>query len=217
MTILTRAALLCFAALSLPLHAEADPPTAISINVYGDIVTASGLTPGGEVAMLAVWSNDVAPGTTNAGVLSETADADATGSASITFRQQLPPRTLVAVIDVKSGRIEVFAEQPRFRRLELPPRRLKRDDARDVDAVLSPFEFAVTVVVRPAVGAWIHSGGDGGATDGDGRADGGVRTGPEAMRPLGDAPPPPRKITPRDMVLSIAPDAGVFSIAEVTP
>jgi hypothetical protein len=177
----------------------------------------SGLTPGGEVAIVTIWSNEVALGTTNTGILTETTDADSSGSATVTFRQQLPARTLVAVIDIKSGRIEILAEEPRFRRVELPARRLKRDAARDVDAVLSPFRFAVTVLVRPAVGAWIHSGGDGGATDDDGRPDGGVRTRPAAMTRLGTAPPPPPKITPRDIVLSIAPDTGVFSIAEVTP
>jgi hypothetical protein len=197
--------------------AQAPGPPPITISVFGDVVMANGLTPGGEVAVLAVWSNEVMRGSRDSGALSETTDADSGGSATVTFRQKLPARTLVAVIDIKSGRIEFLAEEPRFRRVELPERRLRRDGARDVDAVLSPFEFAITVLVRPPVGAWIHTGGDGGSSDDDGQPNGGVRTRPSAMTRLGDAPPAPPKIIPRDVVLSVALHSGVFSVQEVTP
>jgi hypothetical protein len=185
--------------------AQSPEPPPITISVFGDVVMANGLTPGGEVAVLAIWSNEIARSSRNGGALSQTTEADSGGSASVTFPRQLPPRTMVVVIDVRSGRIEVLAEEPRFRRVELAARRLKRNDARDVEAVLSPFDYAVTVLVRPVVGAWIHTGGDGGASDDDGRPNGGVRTRPAAMTALGDAPPAPPKITPRDVVLSIDP------------
>jgi hypothetical protein len=197
--------------------AQSPEPSPITISVFGDVVMANGLTSGGKVAVLAIWSNEIARSSRNGGALSQTTDADSGGSASVTFPRQLPPRTMVVVIDVRSGRIEVLAEEPRFRRVELAARRLKRDSAGDVEAVLSPFDYAVTVLIRPAVGAWIHTGGDGGASDDDGRPNGGVRTRPAAMTALGDAPPAPPRITPRDVVFSVDPHSGVFSIEEVTP
>ena len=57
--------------------------------------------------------------------------------------------------------------------------------------------------VRPTVGAWSLSTGDGSASDDDGVADGHLGARFDLMEPIGDSPPPPERIESHDVVIAI--------------
>jgi hypothetical protein len=198
-----------------PLFAAAEPPSPqpLAIQVEGNIVTATGLTPGGACAVIVSWRMRAA--------IVETwraRTADEAGVVSAAFPFAAPAGGLIAVIDVATGRLQVtVGDGSFFERIDLPAGRFKRDDARDVDEVASPQVRAMTVIARPGEGVWVQRGFDGAGGDADGSVDGRIRTDPAAMTPIGDSGPAPQKIKRRDTVLVIDLMSGTFASTEVEP
>lgn len=196
---------------------EAAAPPPIAIQVESNTVTATGLTPGGNCAVIVSWYSS----TSGIGIVLETARsarADDAGTVSIQFELRRPPSGLVAVLDVTTGRLAVDIGDGRaFERVDMPSERLKRNDAREVEAVASPQMSVMIVAARPAEGVWMQRTVDGGRGDADGQLNGRIRTDPAAMEPLGDSGPPPRKLKHRDTVLIIDRHAGTYATTEVTP
>jgi hypothetical protein len=194
----------------------AEPPPLISISLDGGVVHVSGLTEGGSAVVAVAWKIRM-DGWIDVQRTSRAVDANAEGLASVDF-DSVPPGAFIGVIDISSGRLATHLTEPiRFEREEFPVSRLGRNAARDVEEITSPHEHALVVVVRPGVGAWEHIAGDGGSDDADGIVNGHVRTTPALMRRIGNSPPAPQKITPRDVVLFVDPWDRVYASTEVTP
>jgi hypothetical protein len=132
----------------------AEPPSRpIVIQVDGNVVTATGLTPGGACAVVVSWRvRTTIVETWRAGT------ADGAGSVSAKFPLAAPEGGLIAVIDVESGRLQVsVGDGSFFERVDLPSARLKRNEQRDVDEVTSPQVRAMTVLARAGKGVWVCS------------------------------------------------------------
>jgi hypothetical protein len=194
--------------------AAADPPSPpLGIHIDRNIVTATGLTPGGAYAVIVSWRMRAAIiETWRAGT------ADDAGVASTGFPLEAPPGGLIAVVDVATGRMHVsVGDGSFFERVGLPEARFRRNDERDVEEVASPQVRAMTVVARAGEGVWVQRGFDGAGGDADGRVDGRIRTEPAGMTPIGDSGPPPQKIKRRDKVLVVDLMSGTFASTEVEP
>jgi hypothetical protein len=189
------------------------PSQPIAIQVDGNIVTVTGLTPGGACAVVVSWRVRTAiVETWRAGTV------DSEGAVSAKFPLAAPSGGLIAVVDVSTGRLEVsVGDGSFFERVELPSDRFKRNEERAVDEVASPQVRAMIVVARPGQGVWVQRGFDGGGGDADGRVDGRIGTDPSAMTPIGDSGPPPRKIKHRDQVLVVDLMSGTYATTEVEP
>lgn len=181
----------------------------------GRSVTASGLTPGGNVAVVAGWWTSW-HGSANLGQKWRDAKADAQGAIEVAFTSPLPDKTFLAVIDIATGRIETRIGDPRrYRRLAMDQKQFKNDGKGEFDHVASPHDLAMIILVRPGEGAWIQIAGDGGGRDADGRSDGFLTTKPEAMWPMAQSAGPPKKIRKKDVVLIIDAAAGAYTTTEV--
>src|SRR5688572_5292529 len=127
------------------LRAISEQPSPIAIEISGSSVTATGLTPGGAVAVVAAWNTTV-QGWSKAGHTWQDARAAANGVVQTTFPNPIPPGAFLAVIDVATGRVvEKTDAAQTFQRVELPEKRLKRDSKREVGEIWSPLPRAMIV------------------------------------------------------------------------
>jgi hypothetical protein len=197
-----------------PLIAAAAPPSdPIAIQVNGNVVTATGLTPGGACAVVVSWRVRT--------MVVETwraSTADDTGAVSSAFPLEAPPGGLTAVIDVATGRLQVsLGDGSFFQRVDLPSDTFKRNEQRDVEEVGSPQVRAMTVVVRAGAGVWAQRGFDGAGGDADGRVDGRIQTNPASMMPIDESGAALKKIKQHDAVLVVDLSAGTYASTEVAP
>jgi hypothetical protein len=201
-----------------PFTAAAAPPSdPIAIQVDGNVVTATGLTPGGKCAVVVSWYTR----RSGIGVTLETvreAEVDAAGAASVQFELNRPASGLIAVIDVPTGRLAIDpGDGSAFELVDLPPARLKRNEQREIETLTSPQMSAMIVLARPGDGVWVQRVSDGGRDDADGALDGRIVTDPQAMKSMAGSGPPPKKIKPRDTILIVDRQAGTYAVTEVTP
>jgi hypothetical protein len=215
------AGILCAAWLSAVSEAQlasqqVEPP-AIAIVLNGSTVSASGLTPGGQVIIITGWW--MRPhGLGELGRRWMDGHADPTGSLTVTFSLTVPDDAFVAAIDVATGHWQTRTADPgRYRREDIPEGRFRRNGAREVDLVMLPQESAMFVLVRPGMGAWVQTAGDGAGGDADAQSNGLITGDPAQMRPIGDSPAPPSKIKNKDLFLVLDPKSGMFGVTEVGP
>jgi hypothetical protein len=208
-------ALPVFAGDAFVLRAMSEQPSPIAIEISGSSVTATGLTPGGAVAVVAAWNTTVR-GWSKAGHTWQDARAAANGAVQTTFPNLIPPGAFLAVIDVATGRVvEKTDAVQTFQRLELPEKRLKRDSKREVGEIWSPLPRAMIVWIRAGEGVWVQVAGDGGSGDDDLVTNGRVSTDPGKMNPIAFSPAPPKKIKSHDIVLMIDVRGGLIASTEV--
>jgi hypothetical protein len=199
----------------LSAYAAEMPP--IFFSVQDATVAANGLSPNGAAAVL----NVSVESSGSSSIVTRTwrdARAGADGSISVTFDAPIVPGAFIAVIDVETGRIaRTAATGTLFEQVDLPEKRFKRNESREVDAVATPHPSAMLVVVRRGVGAWLRVAYDGGSGDADGLVDGRITTDPAALQPIAFSPEAPKKIRPNDAVLVIDPQCRCFATTEVEP
>lgn len=196
-----------------PLDAGTQTPP-MTIQVQGDGVTVQGLTPGGDVVVIAGWSTK-ARSVWNIDQPWRAAVADSAGTATVTF-YRVPDGAVVAAADVATGRVAVSdVGSVRFSRIALAAPRFRRNADREVERIESPHERALIVVVRPGIGAWAALAGDGARGDQDGQSDGIIRTDPAALIPIAQSPPPPPRIKHKDVVVLVDAHGLVLGHTEV--
>lgn len=87
---------------------------------------------------------------------------------------------------------------------DLSPDNLQRNEKGDIVAFDVPSSFVEAIVLRPGVGAWALTAGDGGASDGDGRRNATTRLVLSEAKKIGDAPKPPGMLALGDMIFAVA-------------
>lgn len=205
------------ATVTVPLHASSNTPLPIITTVDGQAVSATGLTPGGAVAVLTSWRVKADASWYSSQTWQE-AQADTVGTIGVTFDHAFPPGALVVVVDVSSGRVHLHdVGTARFERTPIATQQLQRDDAGNVTELLSPNESTFTVLVRPGEGIWVQIASDGGTGDADGSVNGRVRTDPANLLPIAGSGAPPQVIQSNDLLFVMDDVAGLVSSAEVTP
>jgi hypothetical protein len=161
-----------------------------SITIESDVVRITGITPGGQVAWLGVSREEPDYYRTTIirrdGVL---VDTDRDGVASITLEHSAPASSVWVAIDIQTGQAAAIAADPRF---DLPLREPLVEPADAgvgvVELTADRHEYLEILLVRPGVGAWRATAGDGGQSDADGIPDGRIRLAATAVIALEGSP-----------------------------
>jgi hypothetical protein len=191
-------------------------PGSAQLRIEGPAVIASGLTPGEKAVVFGVVQEPHRYWWT----LVRYAEVVAVGSDG-TIRYQSPSavdRSFWAVVDLKSGAVAVGVPPgAELRPASLRPQSLRANAAGLIDAFVSSRESVEILCVRPDVGAWALSNGDGGENDRDGVVNGSTTTYAGAMKPLGGSPAAPATLLPHDIIIAVDPESMTFVSTEIAP
>jgi hypothetical protein len=131
---------------------------------------------------------------------------DTLGNARVNLTP-VPPVSIWCVIDLQTGAYEVAAPSGyAIRRAALPSSALHAAPNAQINRLRLNHEFIEVLWVRPGVGAWLASVGDGGESDTDHGVDGHLSIAPELMEPIGASPPPSNHYLPTDTFILIDPE-----------
>ena len=177
-----------------------------SIAFLKDQVLVSGVTEGGDVAWYGIsiekpsW---IAQTVSRSGI----GQSDRSGEFVIKLEKELPPLSIWAVVDMTSGKHALAApEKGSFREVDGPSISPKLSNELSTTQLRDTREFMEIFLVRPQVGAWRASVGDGGASDEDRASDGGISASIESMRPVGLSAAAPTELRAGDIVVVIDPE-----------
>lgn len=183
--------------LAMPAAAQEAP----LLTVGPAALVASGLTPRGGVAWLGVSRQGngvyVAVETTQ-----KQTEADAGGLATLALENDIPTRSVWAVVDISSGGYAVAA--PEVFPLQQEPFEvafLGAGPGGGLDRLLAPHERLLALVVRPGVAAWAVQAGDGKPADSDGLRNGVITLRLADFKPLLSEQRPPATFADGDVVI----------------
>jgi hypothetical protein len=132
--------------------------------------------------------------------------ADALGNAKVNLTS-VPPISLWCVVDLQTGAYAIAAPAGYdIRRMPLPANALHAASNAQLNRLRLKDEFLEVLWVRPNVGVWKATVGDGGLSDSDHAVDGHLSIAPEQMEPLGRSPLPPDHYLPTDTFILINPE-----------
>jgi len=148
----------------------------------------------------------------------ERVDSDTDGDGRVTLQvgRPIPARSLWIAVDLTTGDYAVATPNPAS----------KHERPQDAGAFLSGAKgtpqffkeqraYLDVLLVRPGVGCWTVSLGDGGVTDLDGRPDGFVKADFSRMVPLGSSPASPEDAKGKDLVFAVDPETLQFSVSKL--
>lgn len=198
-----------------PAAAAVEPVLSFS----AEAVTASGLTPGGQVVWFGV-AREIAERSATLVRRDEVAiDDDRDGEVRLELGRPVPLQSIWVAVDLATGAAAVAApEGYPLRRLDLPGRSIGHAAGKP-DWIEDDRGFVEVLLVRPGQGAWGATVGDGGEADDDGSYDGRLMASLDRMRGVGASPPAaPASFSPRDVVVVIDPnrmEIGLRQLVEV--
>ncbi len=199
--LLPRMIVLC---LALTASARAVENAAPQLEITATTITARGITPGGTAVIVGSGRQQSGPrwGITRRQYLRADTDQDGV----ITLPQTASTAFIAwAVVDLVTGRHSVaVGPGTTLRRVDLA-RSIKRGPDGIGTSIATGHEFVEVLWVRPGIGAWAASVGDGGQADADRTPDGRTSCDLQTMRPIGKSPAAPRHMLPGDTVVIIDP------------
>jgi hypothetical protein len=206
MTRRTTGALFGAALIVLGLAARAEAADLLQVTADATTITATGVTPGATVVFFSV-SREVHEYTP----LLRRADgivADTAKNGRVSFRPPngLPPRCIVAAVELESGRFAIGSRPEIAPQLiaDVPGNGFGRGVAGELTRLRRKGDFYEILVVRPGTGAWSLTVGDGGPSDADRASDHAVTLDVDRLMPLaGTAAPPLRQFRPGDVVIGV--------------
>jgi len=185
-----------------------NPKPELTLGFENAAVVAGGLTPGGKIAWFSVAREATGAGSLIARREQVTADDDGDGSARLDLDRPVPPRSMWAAVDLKTGEVALATpgDYP-LRRMALAAGTFHPGAAGDFDRVLAEGHDSLELfVARPAVGAWALSVWDGARDDEDGPANRRLSLAFDGMAAVGQSPAPPVRLLPGDVVVLMDPD-----------
>ncbi|MFP5246452.1 MAG: hypothetical protein ACLGH0_07130 [Thermoanaerobaculia bacterium] len=162
-------------------------------------VVVSGLAAGDQALVVGVAHEPVAY-KVHTVLRGEIVAGSSDGSARYDFTRALPPKSVWAGIDLRSGAVTIASPRPEFlsvTREKLNPGQLRR--------VTRAHSHALFVLIRPTVGAWHAIVHDSDIADADGKGDKHVSLDLARMQPYGASPAVPDEITAEDVLLVFEP------------
>jgi len=188
--------------------AAAAPPShtvpSIALNSAG--ITISGLTPGGSAIVFGMerGAHAYITGYARHNYLLRSADAVGTAHVNLT---SVSPISLWCVVDLQTGAYATAAPAGyAIRSIPFPANALHAASNAQLNRLRLKDEFLEVLWVRPNVGVWQASVGDGGPSDSDHAVDGHLSLAPEQMEPIGRSPLPPNHYLPTDTFILINPE-----------
>jgi hypothetical protein len=196
-----------FAALWSVFAAGAPPAHLVpSIAVNAGGLTVSGLTPGALAIVFGITritKGDMAGYARHNYLLRS---VDALGNARINHAP-LPAVSVWCVVDLRTGSYAMTAPAGyTIRRTSLPANAFRGAPNAQLNSLRLKHDFVEVLWVRPGVGVWEASVGDGGEGDADHTVDGHLSIAPEQMQAIGGSPPPPNHYLPNDTFIIVDPD-----------
>lgn len=174
---------------------------------FGDQeVTISGLTPGGQVAIVAVARKAVDG--INQVVRHSTfiADDDQDGSATLTLEVDLIPRSVWMAVEYETGSTIVGSPGGAGTSTTFDPaNNIFQDEAGNYRFVRVKRSTADIAVIRPNVGGWHLRAWDGGTGDYDGESDGRIFVDTTTMNPIGGTEDPLGSLAVGDVLIGLDP------------
>jgi hypothetical protein len=127
-------------------------------------------------------------------------------------------RSFWAVVDINTGAVAVGVPPgAELRATSVRPQSFRTNAGGVIEAFVSARESVEILCVRPNVGAWALSNGDGGENDRDGVVNGSTMTYAGAMKPLGGSPAAPATLLPDDIIIAVDPESMTFVSTEIAP
>lgn len=191
---------------SSSMSAAPPAPLAPSIALNAGGLAVSGLTPGVPAVVFGIIRE------TKGGVAGYARhnyvlwSVDALGTARVNH-VPLTPVSVWCVVDLRTGAYAMTAPSGyTIRRPSLPTNALRAAPNAQLNSLRLKRDFVEVLWVRPGLGVWEGSIGDGGESDTDHTVDGHVSIAPEQMQAIGGSPPPPNYYLPNDTFIIVDPD-----------
>ncbi len=181
-------------------------------------VVASGVTPKGKVVWFSVAREiaDFAATVVRRDQVVEDEDGD--GKVRLEIGTPVPLQSVWLAVDLASGAFAVAVPEGSLAaELPLAARNRDRGGAGKPAWVEVQRQYLELAVVRPGLGAWALTVGDGGGADEDGAADGSITAALARMRSLGSSPAAPGLFSPRDVVAVVDPNRMQFYVETLAP
>lgn len=188
-------------------------PPSIAVNIGS--ISISGLTPGASAIVFSISreKRGYATGYVRHDYLLR--PANVLGNAGVTV-SSVSPISVWCVVDLRTGAYATATPSGyALRQIPFPNDSLRAVGNVQLNRLRLKHDFLEILWVRPAVGAWLASVGDGGESDSDHTVDGHLSVGPEQMEPLGSSPPPPNHFLPDDTFILVDPDTMEFFAIQV--
>ena len=188
--------------------AQADPPMRVvpTIAVTAQGIAITGLTPRAVSIVFGVSreTRGYMTGYVRHDYLLRSVDA--LGNA-IVHLAAVSPHAVWSVVDLQTGAFATAAPSGAApRRKPFPSDALRAVNDVQLNRLRLKHDFLEVLWVRPGLGAWFTSAGDGGASDADHTLDGYLSITAEQMEPIGASPPPPKHYLPTDTFILVDPD-----------
>lgn len=180
------------------------PPLEMAFD--GPTVEIHNLTPGPEVVYWSVTRDSAGFAPRTVTRAERALDSDADGIVRID-RETPPPRKFLAVaVELASGRFAVLTPKDGpAREIAFPAQSLQSSRGQRLERLENDRDYVELLLVRPGVGAWGLTTGDGAVSDEGPSSDGSVVSSPLSMVPIGESGPPPEEFLKDDLLVRIAP------------
>src|SRR5436305_11879570 len=184
--------------------AQALKPSAPAIAFEKNAVVVTGLTVKGQAVLFAeareLAEDDVATLVRRSLMLT---DDDGDGTVRLDLGKEVPLRSVWVAVDFATGQVAVAAaEGYPLRRVDWRGEGIVRGNSH-ADRVEDARTFAEVLLVRPGVGAWQLTVGDGSSSDDDGAADGRIAAALDQMTQVAGTTTPPVRFDPTDVGMLI--------------
>jgi hypothetical protein len=186
--------------LLLPVAAKAAEPT---LSFEPEAVVADGLQPKATIVWFGVERMIDDSFSATVAEHFEVQQATENGTATLNLERPLDEHSMWVAVDLGSGASVVAAPASYRVASALRPGRLQNNNPSD--EITDHRSAIVGLMVRPAEGAWVIAGGDGGPRDEDGVTNGSLTLALDAFDPLGDSPAAPAKIGKDDLWFIVDP------------
>jgi hypothetical protein len=178
-------------------------------------VVASGISPGGQVAWFGVAreSEDHAAKIVRRETVA--ADDDRDGAVRLDLGREVPRASIWVAVDLATGKAAIATPEG------FPLRRIGLPGPGAVPGGTGPDRLELNrgylelLVVRPGIGVWGATVGDGGEMDDDGAYDGRVSVALAHLRADGTSPAAPQSLGPGDLLVAIDPNEMEVAVSQL--
>jgi hypothetical protein len=195
--------------------AQQPPAPAPVITFEKNTVVVTGVTAKGQAVLFGVArelaEDDVATVVRRSQVLT---DDDSDGTVRLDLGKDVPFRSVWVAVDLATGQFtEAAPEGYPLRLVSWKGSGIERGLAR-ADQVEDDRSFAELLLVRPGMGAWQLTVGDGSSTDDDGAADGRIAVALDHLTPVAGTAEAPARFDPTDVVVLIDPNRMELTVVQ---